>query len=73
MDGIITREELARDYAEFQEYDCERLGFTTGHYEQNFNEIMRLDDFEFLQLYTKFNGQKLIVIAKNRYLLDCKA
>jgi len=60
MEGIIKREDLARDFAEYH----------IQHYDLAFNLIMRMDDFDFLQDYHKRTGRWLKVIAKNRYFLN---
>ncbi len=70
MDGVITKEEIARGFAEDFANRWVKCGFDYQEsYNQGYKEIIQMDDFEFLFAFHRQSKRWLNVIAKNRYFL----
>lgn len=72
IEGIITREQLADDYAYMQSM---HWGKRKGNYEQIYDmcykHVMRMNELDFINFWSFKYDQKLYIFSRNKYSL-CK-
>jgi hypothetical protein len=70
MEALITRNELAHEYAAFSVKLSDELGLSTENlYEREFREIMQMNELDFILLFHKNTGHVLQYVSRNKYFL----